>query len=321
MCVLYLTKHDCQLQKNGGQVVVRESGQKVAGVPIKMVDTVIVAANAQISTQLIFALLQNGTQIIYTDWRGAYQGSINDCRIGIEKLELQSRVFNNPISQLRLGKYVIAHKLENQIKLLRDYNKHQKNTKLREIINKLLAYREKIIDTQNIEELRGFEGICSKIYFSAFSELLPTEAGGWAGRSRQPALNPVNALLNYGYAFLERDIRIAILGNGLDERIGFLHSNNGRKDSLVYDLMEMFRQSIVDKFVLRLFNRKVFQDSDFQYDGEGCLLTEKARKEWIRLYEEYMASDEDKSLRNKLRKEVAMFKRNFIGTVGLKLAN
>ena len=95
---------------------------------------------------------------------------------------------------------------------------------------------------------------------------------------------------NYGYAFLEREVRMAVIGAGLDGRMGFFHSNNGRKDSLVFDLMEPFRQRIIDRLVLKLLNRKQFKPEDFSYmqDG-GCCLRDAARQRWIECYESYMA--------------------------------
>lgn len=68
---------------------------------------------------------------------------------------------------------------------------------------------------------------------------------------------------NYGYAFLEREVRLAIIGAQLDARIGFLHTNNGRKDSLVFDLMEPFRQSVIDRLVLKSINLGQFKVDDF----------------------------------------------------------
>lgn len=56
--------------------------------------------------------------------------------------------------------------------------------------------------TSEEEALRGLEGTAARIYFSAFPELLGN-AFPWPGRQQHPAYEPVNALLNYGYAFLK----------------------------------------------------------------------------------------------------------------------
>ena len=96
-------------------------------------------------------------------------------------------------------------------------------------------------------------------------------------------------ILNYGYAFLEREVRLAVLGAGLDRRIGFFHANNGRKDSLIYDLMEPFRSSIMDTFILRQLSYKRFQPEQFVLsDEEGCRIQPEARQRWAEDYESYM---------------------------------
>jgi CRISP-associated protein Cas1 len=45
-----------------------------------------------------------------------------------------------------------------------------------------------------------------------------------SGRNRY-ATHPVNAMLNYAYAVLESQMRIAAASQGLDPAIGYLHTN------------------------------------------------------------------------------------------------
>lgn len=53
----------------------------------------------------------------------------------------------------------------------------------------------------------------------------------------------VNLALNYGYGYLEGEVRKAINSVGLEPSVGFLHdfSKYQTKQSLVYDLQEPFR--------------------------------------------------------------------------------
>jgi CRISPR-associated protein Cas1 len=75
------------------------------------------------------------------------------------------------------------------------------------------------------------------------------------------ASDPVNALLNYGYALLESMIRKDINAIGLDVSIGYLHEIAPSKHPLVYDLQELFRY-VVDYSVIELLETKLKQ-SDF----------------------------------------------------------
>jgi CRISPR-associated endonuclease Cas1 len=87
-------------------------------------------------------------------------------------------------------------------------------------------------------------------------------------RSNRHARHPVNAMLNYGYAVLEGQVRIAIAEAGLDPTIGYLHVCQPGRQALVYDLMEPCRP-IVDREVLSLIERQVFTPRDFVMDAKG----------------------------------------------------
>jgi len=139
------------------------------------------------------------------------------------------------------------------------------------------------------DELRGIEGTCARAYISAFSALLDVQSWSFRGRGERPARDPVNALLNYGYAFLEREVRLALIGYGLDVRIGFFHATDGRRTSLVFDLMEPFRASLIDRFVLSLLRKGSLKPDDFETTKkDGCRLNDDARRIWYERYEAYM---------------------------------
>ena len=76
------------------------------------------------------------------------------------------------------------------------------------------------------------------------------------------ASDEINALLNYGYAILESEIRKAINSVGLDYSIGFLHEINQSRTPLVYDIQELFRW-LIDVSVIQLLEEKKIKKSDF----------------------------------------------------------
>ena len=70
------------------------------------------------------------------------------------------------------------------------------------------------------------------------------------GEVGRGAVDPVNALLNYGYGILASRTWAAILHAGLDPFAGMLHADRSGKPSLVLDLMEELRAPAVDRAVL-----------------------------------------------------------------------
>ncbi len=72
---------------------------------------------------------------------------------------------------------------------------------------------------------------------------------------RRGATDPVDSLLNYGYGILYAQVERALVLAGLDPYAGFVHADRPGKPSLVLDLIEEFRQVVVDRVVFGLVNR------------------------------------------------------------------
>jgi CRISPR/Cas system-associated endonuclease Cas1 len=89
------------------------------------------------------------------------------------------------------------------------------------------------------------------------------------------AANPLNAMLNYLYALLESEARIAVAALGLDPGLGILHADTAARDSLACDVMEPVRP-MVDAYLLEWVNREVLRREWFfeQRDGSCRLMGE-----------------------------------------------
>jgi len=97
--------------------------------------------------------------------------------------------------------------------------------------------------------------------------------GSLVANGPRRATNPANALLNYLYAILEAEARLAALAVGLDPGMGVLHADTRARDSLACDLMEAARPQ-VDAFVLDLLRAHTFSHADFFENVDGvCRVT------------------------------------------------
>jgi CRISPR-associated endonuclease Cas1 len=139
------------------------------------------------------------------------------------------------------------------------------------------------------EQLRGIEARGAAAYWSAWSrvpvQFARTDAkhvpAHWLtmGSRTSPltsstrlAANPVNALLNYVYAILEAEARIACLKVGLDPGMGLMHADQRSRDSLALDLIEPLRPQ-ADQLVLDLLARRTMSRRDlFETREGGCRL-------------------------------------------------
>jgi CRISP-associated protein Cas1 len=130
-----------------------------------------------------------------------------------------------------------------------------------------------------LEECRGtvmgLEGTAGRVYCDCLSRL-PPEAYKFDGRSRHPARDGFNAMLNYAYGVLYGHVEKACILAGLDRCAGFLHTNNYGKRSLVYDLIEPFR-ILADRAVVLLFTGRRAQAGYFESVPGGVGLTKDGR--------------------------------------------
>jgi CRISPR-associated protein Cas1 len=124
------------------------------------------------------------------------------------------------------------------------------------------------------------EGRASRTYWDAIRQLLPDKLG-FTGRTHRGATDLVNCLLNYGYGILYQQVWGAATLAGLDPFAGFLHVDRPGKPSLVLDLVEEFRQMVVDRTVFGLLNKGVIYD----LTPEGRLVDEARRQFAQRIFD------------------------------------
>lgn len=125
------------------------------------------------------------------------------------------------------------------------------------------------------QDVLGLEGMASRAYFKAISLIMP-ERYKFAGRSRDPAKDEFNAMLNYGYGILYSIVEKASIIAGLDPYAGFLHTDSYNKRSLVFDIIEMFRIHI-DEPVVYMFTRRMVRDEFFEPVEQGVMLSKEGR--------------------------------------------
>jgi CRISPR-associated endonuclease Cas1 len=139
--------------------------------------------------------------------------------------------------------------------------------------------REALDRAASIDEIRLCEAKAAAIYWNAWANVpirlrgrdlvrVPVKWTRYDSRSSvltngpRAATNPVNALLNYVYALLESESRLALLAAGLDPTLGVLHADQRNRDSFALDAMEPIRPA-VDAFVLDLLEERVLTSRDF----------------------------------------------------------
>jgi len=122
------------------------------------------------------------------------------------------------------------------------------------------------------------EGRIADMYWRYLQQTLPAHyefSSRMHETHQMNASDPVNALLNYGYAILESRVRKALYSIGLEPTVGFLHETRQTKYPLVYDLQEPFRW-LVDTTVISELESDRFSKKDF-YRMDNYVLRLKAQ--------------------------------------------
>lgn len=296
---IIISRFGSSLGKKSERLVIKEKGQVVQEIPFFKVEQVtIITFGVSLSTDAIEECVRHGIEINMLDFRGNPYAKLFAPGLSatVKTRREQLLAFMDQRSVV-LSKAFVQGKVQNQVNALKYFAKYRKNTRrdVFEYIYEACCAMEKIageltgIRGSSIDEVRGslmsIEGRAATHYWDAVAFLLKDRIN-FSGRENRGAKDPVNSLFNYGYGVLESRVYGAILQAGLDPYAGFLHVDRPGKSSLVYDIMEEFRQPVVDRAVLAM----VTQGTEIRMDGD--YLSEPTRKALIEKIQQRLESSE-----------------------------
>jgi CRISPR-associated protein Cas1 len=256
---LFVSGFGLFIGKKSERVVVRQGKSVCAQVPLMRLQEIIVASRGvSFSSDLVEELCGRGIRIACLTSAGKPFALITSPMLTatVETRRAQFAAYQNERGA-DLCRWIVAGKLHNQEKLLRYFAKSRDGgrkdalekgaTALRRLRRAALAAEGKTPDEVR-GEVMGLEGTGGRLYWQQIGNMLPDELG-FEGRSHQGATDGVNAALNYGYGILTAHVWGAVMNAGLEPFAGFLHVDRSGKPSLVLDLMEEFRQPVVDRAI------------------------------------------------------------------------
>jgi CRISPR-associated endonuclease Cas1 len=212
----------------------------------------------------------------------------------------QSLAFGNGTALL-IAKELIEAKLQGQERLVRNDLQNSSTA------DAIAVFRARLADAENLDTVRVLEAHAAVAYFGTFGGIrvqwpksdlrkIPTH---WLqvgprhsvlSHSPRLAISPAHSILNYCFALLESEGRLALSALGLDPSIGFLHLDRANRDSLALDVIEPVRAD-VERWLCRWISTEPLRRSDFHETSTGnvrlmshlcCRLSETAPV-WRRL--------------------------------------
>lgn len=255
------------LRKKSERLLVTQRNNVVYQFPFFRLNEIVLASRGiSVSSDLIEALCEQGVRVSLLDSRGQPYAMLTSPMLSatVQARREQLLAFHDQRG-VEFARTVVAGKIMNQERLLRYFGKYLKKTNHERF--QLIEERAAALKTQGahaartagacIDEARstllGVEGVAGRLYWDGVRAIVG-ERVEFFGREHRGATDAVNALLNYGYGILYAQVWGAVLNAGLEPFAGFLHVDRPGKPSLVLDLVEEFRQPVVDRAVIAHVN-------------------------------------------------------------------
>ncbi|ABS61469.1 MULTISPECIES: CRISPR-associated endonuclease Cas1 [Fervidobacterium] len=287
---IYVLEQGTVLAKKDGRMIITKAKQVLDEIPLKKIERINLLGNITLTSQMINYCLDNKIEVIFMTQHGRYRGKLytDEYRNVLLRLKQYERATDKQF-QLEISKSIVQGKLQNYYNFLTQKSKNLPKGLLSEERAGIRTVIEKVNKAKTVDEVRGYEGIGSKIYFSGFKKCIRTEELTFNGRTAHPPKDEINAMLSLGYYFLYVEMLLAINAVGLDPYFGNLHTIDVSKQSLLFDLVEEFRCVIIDNFVLNLINLKTIKKEDFEKrENDIYYFTKDGMKKYITEYEQMM---------------------------------
>ncbi len=262
--------------KHSERVQVTKKDSVLTQAPLIHLETITIAnQGVSLSAEMVRECAERGIPIFFVSGTGTAYASLYSAGLTGTVLtrRAQLQAFTNGLGW-QFACSAAAGKIHNQAQLLKYMGKYRKSNQpelfavLQNEIEEINAQTASIAALQRRaqseedplqtcrDQLMGIEGYAAQRYWSAVGKVIPPELG-WSGRIGRGATDPFNSALNYGYGILYGQIERALVLAGLDPFAGFLHVDRPGKPSLTLDMIEEFRQAVVDRTVIGMVNKGV----------------------------------------------------------------
>jgi CRISPR-associated protein Cas1 len=245
---------------------------------------VVIGADGMVSLAALRWLADQDAAFVMLERNGRVLATTGPVKPSDARLRRSQSLAHESGVALKIARELIVQKLIGQEQVIRKFFRDSPSSQT------IVDARRSVAKADTNDEIRRWEAKGALAYWSAMRELrvnfsksdsakIPEHWKRFGSRmspltnSSRLAVNPANAILNYLYAVLESESRLALAALGLDPGIGVLHNDLRSRDSLASDLMEPVRPK-VDTLLLNLLTSEQLQREWFfeQRDGNCRLI-------------------------------------------------
>lgn len=282
-----------RLSLDSGNLIVKNQEREIElTIALNQVQRVLLYGSPQVTTQLVKTMAKEGVELLYFDRHGKYLGYLDSLKMeNYEKQKEQFTALSQSDFEAAMARKILTAKIKGQEHLLRAFDQDALLDQ-----GDYAHFRdamEGIGSAVTINEMIGFEGRAAKSYFYCLNLLVPSDFR-FHRRSKNPPLDPFNALLSFGYSVLYGRAVSALKKRGLNVGFGCIHRVKQHHAALASDLMEVWRPLIVDEVVMRLLKNKQMTTEQFDTNpGKAVMMNKEAR---VQFYRELCLRMEEKHL-------------------------
>ncbi|MEM6698810.1 MAG: CRISPR-associated endonuclease Cas1 [Bacteroidota bacterium] len=294
---LVLDTKNIQLLKNGGTFEIVSEGGKRQIAPAKL-SSIAITANVMLEAAAVRLAIQHQIPILFFNYIGKAQARLwSPYFESIASLRRQQLRFTESPEATAWMIDVFLLKTEGQVASLRFLRK--RSTRIASGLDGVIRninkqsrnferYRDQLPEEAR-NNLMGVEGAIARQYWQGIGNALPKRYA-FQKRSRRPAEDAFNALLNYCYGMLYSVVEGGIFAAGLDPYLGILHADEYKKPTLAFDLIEVFRPWI-DQLLIQECTHLKIEKNFFTKNQHGLYLNKTGKAYIIPLFNDFLRSE------------------------------
>lgn len=235
--------------------------------PIETVRNLLIIGGHTINTSTVIQLVKNGAFISFFEADGSPVGTIEPFG---DRHIAKIQEIQQTIPRQRYAIKIAQSSIKSRLMAIERVEANQRISLFYEgELEFLLKSHDELAFLIKLDEIRRLHRLTSDMYYEIMSRNMPPDFG-FRRRTIRPQLDPINAMLSFGYAMLFGNCCVPIVGLHLDPDIGLIHDGRG---SLVHDLIEPLKAEMIDPVVFQIA-REELKPSDYEQTPTRCMLSD-----------------------------------------------
>lgn len=230
-------------------------------------ERIVIIGKIEITSDALRMMMRHNIETVFLGRNGRFDGRLvfqEGKNVFIR--QKQYKRLDDEDFKLSFCKSVVGGKIKNQISFAQRIKRERrlKDKDIEDAIKSITAILAKLDTAKTAEQVRGYEGAASRLYFSIYKNNIIPDWAVFNGRKMNPPGDNVNAVMSFVYTLMNYSVESAIIAEGLDPYVGYLHTLEYGRKSLIFDLLEEYRVPICDTLTSALFNLGIVKEDDFR---------------------------------------------------------